>query len=133
MQAAALGIDPLQTPDALFGEDDPDLEHHRRLNFADYGVDDYGNRATNQPLDSDAYVEVEPVLDRLQATDVGTWMNSLELKEEMDAVAGPPWPIPQDFGVQRYIRVLEALDARLRETFPQMRGIQRDTASPNEA
>ena len=56
-------------------------------------------------------------------------MNSWELKEEMDIIAGPPWPIPEDFGVQRYTRVLEALDARIHEKFPQMRGIRLDTPS----
>lgn len=104
---------------ALLDENDVDLEPHQLTNFADYGVDDLGVRANQPPLASDPYVEVEPLLSRVPPN-VGEFMISTWLREQMEAVAGPPWPILEDFGTERYLRVIEALDNLIRENFPDL-------------
>ena len=123
MQAAQAGLDPLQVPEALLGEDDIDLERHRRLNFQDYGVEDYGGRASKAPQDTDPHVVVEPVLEVIERN-VGTWMASEMFLQEMAVVAGPAWPPGDDFGIHRYVRVLHVLDERLQEEFPHLGGVQ---------
>ena len=95
---------------------------HRHLKFEEYGVDDYGRRATGQPQDSDPYVEVDPIL-RGVNEDVGTWMASAAFQREMEAVAGLSWPIPDDFGIARYVRVTRALDAAVTCEFPNLIGM----------
>ena len=118
MRAARLGLDPLSRPTALLGEDDEDLERHQRLNFEDYGVEDYGRsfQATQQRLETDPHVQVEPVLDRLEPN-IGNWMADPAFLEDMERVAGPFDPLPEDQGVSRYVRVCQALDQLLKDHF----------------
>ena len=100
------------------GEDDPDLEQHRHLNFEEYGVGQW-NATRRSALEDDPYVNVEPVLEHIWE-DVVAWMGSEGLIQEMEAVAGPSWPIPQDFGVSRFLHVSESLAGLIRLRFPNL-------------
>ncbi|KAK4687673.1 hypothetical protein P7C73_g2440, partial [Tremellales sp. Uapishka_1] len=122
LDAARLGVDPLRTPTALLqhaDDDDAELEEHRRLNFEDYGVDDYGARASHQPLDSDPYVEVDPILDQMEPTVEGL-LKSEGLLRHLDSIAGPAWPPAADNGVGRYVAVARALKDILQREFPDL-------------
>lgn len=93
------------------------MAHHHSVRFSDYGVDDYAQRATHQPSDSDPYVEVPPVSDSLEG-DVVLFLESADMQMQLHAVAGPIDLHSEDLGVGQYQRVLALVRQELISRFP---------------
>lgn len=85
--------------------------------WLDYGAEGYRQRPTIGPQDSDPYVEVPPVLPR-DGEEVGDYLASRDVLLEMEELAGPAWPVPQDWGVMRYQRVRDRVYMLVRGRFP---------------
>ena len=97
----------------------PELEEHKSISFAEYGVDDYGKRATHQPLDTDPHVLIEP-LEVTVAREIVTWLRDPNFLADMQLVAGSVEPRTPDNWIRRYLRVRSALESLLQEHFPML-------------
>lgn len=91
------------------------------MSFSDYGIDNYARSATHQPNDSDPYVEVPPITESLEVR-VVSHLESENMQSRLHDVAGPIQPVPDDFGVARYQRVLDLVREELLDHFPDLFG-----------
>lgn len=99
--------------------EDDEMEYHRELDFAEYGHDIHqlSGGPVHQPDESDPQVEVDPVLKHVPPAHAA-FLNSQGLLDAVREVAGEADTSLPDFGVDRYVRVVEFIDECLRETFP---------------
>lgn len=120
LDAEARGIDILADPEAILGEEIAqglDNNTHRPLGFAEYGLDDYGQRADGEISNDDPHVDVQPVLGRVPEEIVAR-LEQRGLQDALLAKIGP-WSLGMDdWGENRYIRCRQALDEFLRSAFP---------------
>ncbi|RXK40977.1 hypothetical protein M231_01825 [Tremella mesenterica] len=119
-----LQFDPLKDPVRLLGDEDEDDEFraHRDRDFSDYGIDHFERGATHRHNERDPYVPLDPVIDYVldQNAGIAGFMQSELFLHHIEAVAGSPWPIPDDFGVQRYINTYQAVLDTLCERFSEI-------------
>lgn len=117
LQALGQGLDILAPP--LDIHDNRQIDHlavHHSQGFAEYGVDEFGRHATHQPLDTDPYVEIDPVI---PIEDVRSWMDT-ELAPEVVLRHGVHDLWAADCGVSRYMQVKRDVEISLAQRFPEL-------------
>jgi hypothetical protein len=77
-------------------------------------------RVYNPPaFREDPYVDVQPPLAGSKE-EVLEYLNSAELRDELNSVGGAYEPLPEDKGVSRYLAIRDRLTMRLSERYPEM-------------
>ncbi len=116
LEAQKIGLDILADPTlTLEDPDDADLVEAERYSFQYYGLDDYGRKATHQPLDTDPYIEVEPVVDNI---DILSWLERPVFRQHLLQRSGRHNLHAPDCGVQRYMEMRQYVEKTLVGQFP---------------
>ncbi|WRT69159.1 uncharacterized protein IL334_006143 [Kwoniella shivajii] len=119
--AEKIQLSPIQHVDPLTGYledhyDDPDAAKR----FEDYGVDHFKGRSGHQLNDNDPHKKTPAILSSLPE-DVRAMLESLEFQQRIEEVAGDDrwtWPPPADFGLERYLTVVQEVNRIVRQEFP---------------
>jgi hypothetical protein len=122
VQANHWGVDLVERPQDILNneaEDDDVQDCTRRRDWLKYGYEAYRKRPGFGPQDKDPYVVVPPILEG-EIQNVGDFLQSREWQKEMATLAGPAWPPPEDFGVQRYKLVRDAVYEAVKRRYPEL-------------
>lgn len=92
-------------------------ESSHAWDFADYGIDNRGDRATLPPSDDDPFVQVSPVLERVSPGVCDSLLDP-QFVSHVNNTIGPHWPPGDDFGTERYCRMLSLVYAYISNCHP---------------
>jgi hypothetical protein len=106
-------MDSCANPILLQHEEGEEMQEERMRGFNTYGVEEiYKCLYHSTPRDNDPHVTLKPFVSQMP-TEAVEILACPHFRATMEDLAGPFLPMPQDFGIGRYLRVLNAVSARV--------------------